>query len=234
MSIRLQTVAFAALAGVLAVSGARASESPYYKNVSDVEVETAVKGETYDKGTVNYPDHPSKKDCCCACQTATATPRDTVPASAEGSRIKYILDGKPVYEEGTAPAAEKPVEKPAEKAKATSLNESGERIKAAIAQLGTSGWQDAQTLLVESGKAAVPYLIDALTCSDSAYNLGGHTKADAGRAPRQRTVAEVAAELLTDIVSNHSSFKGELPAADQDAWRAWWSKNAEGVTFAAN
>ncbi len=231
MSIRLQTVAFAAFAGVLAVSGARASESPYYKNVSDVEVETAVKGDTYDKGSVNYPDRPSKKsDGCCACQASTATPTTPAPATADGPRIKYILDGKPVYEEGTAPAAEKP----ADKAKGTSLKDNGERFKMAIAQLGTSGWQDAQTLLVESGKTAVPYLIDALDKSESAYNLGGHTKADAGRAPRQRTVADVAAELLTDIVSNHSSFKGEVPAADQAAWREWWSKNAEGVTFAAN
>ncbi|MEI6233635.1 MAG: hypothetical protein WCT04_11315 [Planctomycetota bacterium] len=207
MTIRLQTLAVAVVSSVLAVSGLHAAETPYYKSVSDVEVETSVKGVTYDASTDKSPSpgifgRSSSKNCPCVCETATVS--------------------------AATPSAEKPV---AVAAVASDLND---RLKIAIAQLSTASWQDAQTLLTQSGKASVPFLIEALSSSDAAYNLGGHTKADAGRLPRQRTVAEVAAELLTDIVTNHTSFKGEVPGADQAAWREWWTKNAEGVTFASN
>ena len=208
MLIRSQSIAAATLAGMLAFVGVSASEAPYYKNVSDIEVETSIKGNTYDKANDKSPstgffgsseNHaPGTSSCLCACQNAVsaATP------NAE-----------------KAPAVN------------TTLND---RLKVAISQLGTSSWQDAQTLLVDSGKAAVPFLIDALSSSESAFVLAGHTKSDAGRLTRQRTVGEVAAELLTDIVTNLTSYKGELPGADQAAWREWWSKNAEGVKFASN
>ncbi len=114
--------------------------------------------------------------------------------------------------------------------------ESEARIRAAIRRLSTSGYREAQIELTETGRAAIPYLIDAMGGAEGAspapaYNLGGHTKADAGRAPRQRSVAEVCAELLTDLVANHSNFKGEIPAPDQKAWQTWWVANGEGLTF---
>jgi len=111
------------------------------------------------------------------------------------------------------------------------------KMRTAIRKLSTSGWREAQIELLDGGKSAIPYLIDAMAAKDEegakapAYNLGAHTKSDAGRAPRQRSVAEVASELLTNIVSNHSSFKGELPAGDQKAWQEWWIANGESVTF---
>ena len=111
---------------------------------------------------------------------------------------------------------------------------SPDKIDTAIQQLGTSSWSDAQVFLVSAGKAAIPGLIHALTDSDPAFNLGGHTKADAGRIPRQRTIGEVCAELLNQIVSDHSNYKGDLPGLDPNAWREWWDKNAATVTFAAN
>jgi len=194
MTIRLRAFAVAAFAGVFVFSGARASEAPYYKNVSDVEVETSVKGTTYDKALDKSP-----------------------AAGLFGDEKRCANDGE--TKDGKAAAVP------------SDLND---RLKTAVAQLSTASWQDAQALLIQSGKASVPILIDALNSSDAAYNLGGHTKSDAGRLPRQRTVGEVAAELLTEIVSNHTSYKGELPGANQAAWRDWWSKNAEGVTFASN
>lgn len=209
MTSRLQAIAVAAIAGVFAFSNAKASETPYYKSVSDIEVETSVKGQTYDRANDKSPapglfggNHAPGSSSCCTCDTVAGT---AAPAPAP---------------HGAPP----PVS-------SADLNE---RLKTAISQLGTSSWQDARTLLVESGKASIPFLIDALSSSDAAFNLGGHTKSDAGRMPRQRTIGEVAAELLTEIVTYHTSYKGEVPAADQAAWREWWSKNAEGVTVTSN
>ncbi len=211
MLIRSQSIVLAAFTGALALFNASASETPYYKNVSDIEVETAVKGTTYDASSDKSPSKgffgsesrsSSQSNCGCPCQGSVGV----------------------VAPNGAAPVAVR-------SASDATLND---RLKTAISQLGTSSWQDAQTLLVESGKASIPFLIDALSSSDAAYNLGGHTKSDAGRLPRQRTVGEVASELLTEIVMNHTSYKGELPGADQNAWRERWSKNAEGVKFAAN
>ncbi len=279
MSNRL-AVTLAAFAGIFALSGVGAAESPYYKNVSDIEVETGVKGTTYDKGPVNYFGGLSgKSDCSCACSGSVATtatapvtsvaasstvvvpaPAPVVAASPSATneaspRVKYILDGKPVYEDATpsaspAPAAPAvnatpaapvtpaattaPVIPAPEKAKSTSMNADPEKIDMAVHQLGTSAWRDAQALLLASGRAAVPDLIDALNNSDPAYNLGGHTKSDAGRLPRQRTIAEVSAELLAEIVSDHSNYQGDVPGADQNAWRDWWSKNAGSIVFAGD
>lgn len=222
-----------AAAGLLGLASTHASETPYYKNVSDMEVETAVKGETYNKGPSKWFDHSSKSDCCCE-GTVTTTTTSPAPSTAGGPRVKYILDGKPVYEDGStapAPTAPSTPAKPStEKQKTSSVSD--EDLAAAVGRLGSSGWRDAQVLLVSAGKAAMPFLIDGLNRSEDAYNLGGHTKADTGRAPRTRTIGEVCAELLTDIVANHSSFNGELPTLSQDAWRDWWTKNGASVTFA--
>jgi hypothetical protein len=117
--------------------------------------------------------------------------------------------------------------------------ETEENIRAAIRRLCTSGWREAQLQLIDAGKTAMPFLIDALGNTEedgspapAAYQLGGHTKADLGRAPRQRTRAEVCTELLTEIVSHHSNFKGECPTNDQKAWQEWWIANGDKVSFA--
>ncbi|HLX63980.1 MAG TPA: hypothetical protein VKX17_22095 [Planctomycetota bacterium] len=241
------------LATIVLVGAASARETPYYKSVSDIEVETAVKGCTYNKGPSKWFESSSSNSSkCCECQTcqtcatnaapttsASAPAPVTTTASADGRRIKYILDGKPVYEdegrhgpdgpEGCAmPAPGEKLE--AQKTKAAPVSD--DDVVAAINRLGTSGWRDAQALLISAGKAAVPHLIDALSRSDDAYNLEGHTKADLGRASRTFTIGEVCAELLANIVENHSSYNGEVPALSQAAWRDWWNKNGASVTFA--
>lgn len=247
MQIRLQTVLCLAFAGVLTLSAARASERPYYSSVSDVEVESSIKGNTYDEGSKSLFGKSSSKKCC-ACETAapaTTTTTTTAPAApANGRAIKYILDGKPVYEDGAkgdrgecgcaAPAGEVVDLTTIKTPSAPVLTCAEMEIKNAINSLGTSSWREAQEKIVRAGKCAIPVLIDALGQENQiAYNLGGHTKTDLGRAPRQLTIAAVCAELLAEIVGNHSTYSGDLPGLSQKAWQEWWSKNAESVTFGA-
>ena len=109
-----------------------------------------------------------------------------------------------------------------------------ERIETTILRLSTSAYRDAASELVGYGKLAIPHLIEAMGCKKTppaAYNLGGHVKADAGRFSRQRTLAEICAEVLTEMISTRTAFKGELPTVDQRAWQTWWSVNADTVTF---
>jgi len=120
--------------------------------------------------------------------------------------------------------------------KAQAMVEQDARIRQAIRRLSTSGWRDAHAELVTFGKMAVPYLIEAMGSEDPsaptvAYNLGGHSKADTGRARRQRTMAEVCTETLTEIITNHTNYKGEVPTVEQRAWQTWWAANGETVTF---
>jgi len=111
-------------------------------------------------------------------------------------------------------------------------------LRNAIKNLSTSGWREAHEELLNGGKAAVPILIEAMgapvneqTTVSPAYNLGGHTKADAGRATRQLTIAEVCRELLTTMITTRSNYKGELPGLDQKAWQEWWNANADTITI---
>lgn len=240
---RTMAVILAAL--ILLAFSTHATEAPYHRNVSDIELEESIKGCTYNKGPTSYVNGSSKQsDCCCkapttvvtTATTTTSTPTAAPTASGTTPRIKYILDGKPVYEDGhkgpPGPKGEAETVTPLpDKPEAPKVAVNTQDLKLAIEQLGTSAWRDAQTQLISAGKAAIPLLIDGLKKSDAAYNLGGHTKFDAGRATRTRTIGEVCAELLTDIVANHSNYKGDLPALDQAAWRDWWGKNEASLTI---
>jgi DNA polymerase III gamma/tau subunit len=134
------------------------------------------------------------------------------------------------------PVEPTPEQKAAEAEAARLKAQQEERLRVMVKQLGTSGWREAQGELLAAGKAAVPILIYGMSLPEAdklqAYNLGGHTKADAGRAPRQRTIAEVCSELLTSMVKHHSNYKGEVPGADQKAWQEWWTANSGTVVFA--
>lgn len=167
------------------------------------------------------------------------------PADAKGSEAAApAAPAVPTAEEiAAAQAAEAAAKAAAEKAareareKAQALVKQDAQIRTAVRRLATPGWRDAHAELVGFGKMAVPYLIEAMGTDDpsapvAAYNLGGHTKSDTGRARRQRTVAEVCTETLTEIVQNHTNYKGEVPTVDQRAWQTWWAANAETVTFA--
>jgi len=139
--------------------------------------------------------------------------------------------------QGEPPAVEPATGKPAEEQGEAKPPVDEATIRFAIRRLSMSGWREGQAQLLEAGRAAVPFLIDAMgsegeTAAPAAYNLGGHTKADTGRASRQRPLSEVCAEVLTDIIRTRSNYKGELPALDQKAWRDWWAANSAGITFA--
>ena len=125
-----------------------------------------------------------------------------------------------------------------EKSSAPALSESevDHRMHFAIHRLTTSGWREAEADIVSMGKPAVPYLIDALAAPAEgsvpvAFNLGSHTKADSSRGTHSRTLGEVCAEVLTEMVTNHSDFKGDIPYLDQKAWQDWWTANGSKVNF---
>lgn len=110
------------------------------------------------------------------------------------------------------------------------------KLRSAVQKLATPGWREARVELIGAGKAAVPYLIEAIGGGEAsnpvpAYSLGGHTKFDTGRASRQRSLAEVATEVLTQLVKTHSDYKGDIPTMDQRAWQTWWTANGASVTF---
>jgi hypothetical protein len=175
-----------------------------------------------------------------ATQTATSTPSGRL----------IILDGNPVYVDqnmniigkgGSGPGGAKDPtaeQKRKEREEAAARIEKENRILGAIRRLGTAGYREAQIELLGYGKDAVPYLIEAMGNSDSegnvapnSYQLGGHNKAVESRASRQRTRGEVCGELLTEMVQNHSNYKGELPTLNQEEWKAWWAANSDKITF---
>jgi len=111
-------------------------------------------------------------------------------------------------------------------------------IHSAIRRLGTSGWREARAELIVFGKDAVPFLIEAMTNVDEEgkalqanYQLAGHSKADTGRATRNRTRGEICSELLTEIITAHTSYKGDLPTLDQQDWQTWWVANGDKISF---
>ncbi len=167
------------------------------------------------------------KDCCeCAQKPKAAKKKDAATAVAENA----------------ADAAEMPMAVGpggiVDASKKVALTEAD--LRAAIRKLATPGWVNARATLIEGGRASVPLLIEALNTGEgetgvvAAFNLGGHTKWDTNNAARQRPLSEVCAEILTDMVTNHTNYKGELPALDAYAWHywaEWWKKNAAEISF---
>ena len=123
-------------------------------------------------------------------------------------------------------------EEKAASAPALSAYQTDAKYRGAVARLCTSGWREAQDELVRGSKTSVPYLLEAMGKNENAYHNGGHTKADASRALRQRPLNEVCAEILRTIVTTRSNYKGELPGSDAQAWQTWFSTQGSGITFA--
>ena len=182
----------------------------------------------------------------CGVRAADEAP-PAAPAPAPAAEVKPA-DSKPATVDKNAPPAPIPqvdlkVLAPATfkelegtKREAISDSDLDVTMHSSIRRLATSGWEEARLQLLNAGKAAVPYLIDALGQSDQnyplkAFNLGGHSKADSGRGVRERTLAEACSEVLTDLITNHSNYAGDLPTLDQKAWQDWWTANGTKVTF---
>lgn len=160
---------------------------------------------------------------------AAVAPAAAPAAPATGSKEIPTVDLKVL-----APATFKELDTSAK----TAINESDMDVlmHSSIRRLATSGWKEAQTTLIDGGKASIPYLVEALGDNDQhypliAFNLGGHIKADSGRGTRERTLAEACVEVLTEIVANHTDYAGEIPSVDQKAWKDWWTANAGKVKF---
>ena len=185
---------------------------------------------------------------------APAWAKEKPLASAPPGARLVILDGRPAYLDwnGTVigPAAPEATgaaavaASPAQEAKRKEIRDAEAKIKlennirGAIRRLGMSGWREAANELISYGKPAIPFLIEAMSNVDdqdnalpSAYQSGGHVKADTGRATRQRTMGDVCSELLTEMIKTHSTYTGELPTTSQEEWQAWWAANGETLSI---
>ena len=110
-----------------------------------------------------------------------------------------------------------------ETAKLTPEQRADLREQALVALKGNN-WQHAQDVLVALGADAVPALIDLVGSKE-------RSAASAGPVPsaKVKTMGELANDTLLLIVQNRSSYRGEMPARNQDAWRRWWADNATRV-----
>ena len=110
-----------------------------------------------------------------------------------------------------------------------------EKIRKNVRRLTTAGWKDAQKELVEDGREAVPFLIEALGVSDEPkdgeYPLDTYTLTSAGRPTYTRPLKDVAFEVLDNMVRNHSNWKGAVPARDQQAWQEFWAAGGAAIAF---
>jgi len=235
---------FATASGILSLCFVGAATNAEEKNPADQASERvpdeSVRGTTSDKGPQKYGEKSEKGE---KAESVGEKPKATETAPKESSESKIpepkgsAAPAAPAGEPGVVTVTVDDLRKEREASRKRLETEAN--IRASIRRLCTSGWREAQLQLIDSGKTAMPFLIEALgnteedgTASPAAYQLGGHLKADLGRAPRQRTRAEVCTELLCEIVSHHSNFKGECPTNDQKAWQEWWIANGDKVSFA--
>jgi len=251
------TAKFATVCGILSLclvgSALRAEEKNPADQASERVPDESIRGTTSDKGPQKYGvkeekterpvkaesvEEPKRKERVVEERVVVSPKEERVVVSPkESSEVGKIPEPRPTTT--VEPAAPTNDDLRKEREASRKRLETEVNIRAAIRRLCTSGWREAQLQLIDSGKTAMPFLIEALgnteddgTPAPAAYQLGGHTKSDLGRAPRQRTRAEVCTELLTEIVSHHSNFKGDVPTNDQKAWQEWWVANGEKISFA--
>jgi hypothetical protein len=91
----------------------------------------------------------------------------------------------------------------------------------ALAGLKGNNWLHAQDVLISLGRDAGPGLMDLVGSKEpSAASEGPIPSA------KVKTLGELAHDTLLLIVQNRSSYRGELPGRDQDAWKRWWAANS--------
>ncbi len=97
-------------------------------------------------------------------------------------------------------------------------------LEQALVGLKGNDWQHAQDVLIALGRDSVPALIDMVGSKEP-------TAASAGPIPsaKVKTLGQLANDTLLLIVQNRSSYKGEMPARDQDSWKRWWAENSSRV-----
>lgn len=107
-----------------------------------------------------------------------------------------------------------------------------EEIAMDVRRLMTPGYKEAQARLISYGKPAIPFLIDAMKPEDTtkesfkgrAYQVG-----TPGRYTDNRTLDEIAYEVLDSMIRNHSTYRGEIPARDVAAWQSFWAANKDSI-----
>jgi hypothetical protein len=120
-------------------------------------------------------------------------------------------------EETTLPAADAPA-----------LAHMREQARKWIRLLAGPGWRKAEAELVKMGEVAVPLLIEALApaCDQPAYAVRAP-----GKATRPVSLSEVAYRVLCNLLQNHSTYQGALPALDRKAWEEFWAREGPGIQF---
>lgn len=94
----------------------------------------------------------------------------------------------------------------------------------ALTGLKGTNWQHAQEVLVALGRDSGPGLINLVGSKEpSAASEGPIPSA------KVKSVGALAHDTLMLLVQNRSSYKGEMPARSQDAWKRWWSANSASV-----
>ena len=155
------------------------------------------------------------------------------PAESDGSKKKAKKEKKKNKKNGKTPIVEPDPEyaKVVEATRAQAEVELKERIQKNIYRLSTSAYKEAEAELIKIGKPAVPYLIDALEPAEKPVAgeapLEAYVLYETGRATRQRSLSEVAYEVLDSWVRNRTPYQGEPPGPDKKAWQKFWTSTGE-------
>lgn len=97
-------------------------------------------------------------------------------------------------------------------------------LEQALAGLKGNNWRSAQDTLVSLGRESGAPLIDLVGSQElSAASDGPIPSA------KVKTVGELAHDTLLLLVQNRSTYRGELPGRDPDAWKRWWAANFTSV-----
>jgi hypothetical protein len=97
-------------------------------------------------------------------------------------------------------------------------------LEQALAGLKGTNWQHSQEVLVALGRDSGPGLINLIGSKEpSAASEGPIPSA------KVKSVGNLAIDTLMLLVQTRSSYKGEMPARNQDAWKRWWAANSAAV-----
>jgi hypothetical protein len=153
---------------------------------------------------------------------ASAEETATAPKTGETPKAATVPAAPPaiiVSAEDTAASA----------AEARLRLETDRNLRELVRRLGTPGWRSAQAELMKQGRAAVPYLIEAVGAPEKIS--AGYPLPAPGRAARTSPLSDVAYQALADLFQNHSTFQGTLPGRDQKAWQEFWTAYCASVEF---
>jgi len=163
----------------------------------------------------------------------TAKPAEEAPKAEVAKVVDIPKDDKKEVKtdkDGRAPVVDPDPEYAARTALAKARAKAKEEIeiRALVRRLTTPGWKEAQGDLIAKGTIVVPYLIEAMADTNAKnFEAYSYDLQAPMQATRQRPINEIAYEVLYNLISNHTSFDGELPGRDAKAWADFWTANAD-------